>query len=103
MKLNTHQIESAHRAISKVKSIDKDIEWLGRDAPDKVADHGKSVRTYLGQNRMGHFTDDHLGEVVLCAVINALLDMRTEAISSAGDLVEFPDAPCPRQGVQPQS
>lgn len=102
MKLNQNQIRSAHQAVERVKSIDDTISWLGRDAPDKVAEHGKKARDIFGRNRMSHFLDSHLGEVILCAVINALLEKRGQEIATAADVVEFPDPPCPRQTVQPQ-
>ena len=100
MKMTAHQIETAKRALDRVKGIDDDIRWLGKDAPDKVGEFGAKMRNFLGQNRMGKFTNDELGEVLIIAVINRLLDKRAETVAEANDLVDFPLPPCPRQATQ---
>lgn len=92
-KLQAHQIEAAHQALSKVKSIDEAIAWWGRATSDDMERLGDKLRGPFAPTPMAHFTDARLGELVNRAVINALLDMRAEAIAGSGDLVEFPDVP----------
>lgn len=100
MKMTPGQIRDAYTAVERVKSIDANIEWLGKDAPDRVTHYGEKIRHLFGQNRMGNFTDCELGETVLCAVINRLLEKREQEVAGARDVVDFPHAPCPRQVVQ---
>ena len=99
-KLPPHAIEKAQSNLNYVKLIDESITWLGKDAPDKVAAHGKAVRAQLGTNRLTQFLDDQLGEILLCAVINALLDRRADIVNGPPDFVEYPAPPCPRQTHQ---
>ena len=98
-KLQAHQIEAAHQALSKVKSIDEAIAWWGRATLDDMKCLGDKLRGPFAPTPMAHFTDARLGEVVNRAVINALLAMRAEAIANSGELVEFPDAPYPQQPI----
>lgn len=99
-RLTVTQLEEAGQVMARVRQIDAAIEWLGRDAPDKVEGHGKALRLQLGRNRLPIFTDDKLGEIALCAVINAMLDERARLASLVEEVVKLPDPPCPRQVVQ---
>lgn len=103
MAFTPEDIRKAAELVQRVKSIDDTIRWLGQDAPDSVKDHGAKVRDIFGRNRMSYFTDSQLGEVVLCAVINALLDRRAASVSGIQETVEFPEPPCPRQRPQEQN
>lgn len=102
MKLTAETIMKTARALDRVKSIDDDIEALGRGAENKVADLGRAARAALGRTVTGHLSNDRLGEILLCGAINALLDIRADRVAEHGDTVDFPPAPCPRQIVQAQ-
>lgn len=103
MPLEPHEIKAAHEAVETVKTIDLTIEWLGRNAPEELKKHGEKVRDIFGRNRLSQFTNEHLGEVVLCAVVNALLLSRREYVERANDIVKFPEPPCPVQVAQSES
>ncbi len=102
-KLQPHDIKAACENIDRVKSIDGYIEYLGQHGPDNVDRYGEKVRHIIGQNIMGQFTDEHLGEVVLCAVVNALLDMRLQCVEDIDGIVDVSDPPCVRQVPSLQS
>lgn len=103
MKLQPDQIRRAAQAVDHVKSIDNDIERLGSNAPDRLPEYGDKIRHLVGRNIMGHFTDSELGEVVFCAIVNQLLDKRSQAVAENSDLIDFPEPPCPKQVVQSAS
>ena len=99
MKLQEHQIKAAAEALDRVREIDRTICRLGEVASDRAAEWGERTRNIFGRNLLTQFRNDVLGEIVLCAVINALLKKRAEVMGDHGDVVEFPDAPCPRPSI----
>ena len=101
MKLTPEDIRAAHRALETVQSIDNDITALGRADTANLNALGKKVREVVGRNLTGHFTDERLGSVVHCAMVNELLRKRQDVASSASDLMEFPAPPC--EPIAPQT
>ena len=99
MKLSPQALTRAHDAVRRVESIDSDIKALGRNAPDKIKDYGEKTKSFMGRMFLGNFTDEHLGETVLCAVVNELLAMRKKTVDENSDIVDFSEPPCVTQIV----
>jgi len=97
MKFDPHAIKAAATAVDRVKSIDVTIETMGRRFAESSCIYGEKIRNAFGRNILNQLTDEHLGNVVFCSIINALLADRESVINGYGDIVEFPDAPCPEQ------
>jgi hypothetical protein len=100
MKLQPHQIEKAHQALERIRTIDTSLEWFVKHSETKPSEYGEKVRNMLGSNLMRDFTNQQLGEVVLCAVMNGLLKKREEIVAGHKDLMDFPDPPCSEQNAK---
>ncbi len=97
-KLSATQVNEAKNAVDRVQGIDKTVEWIGGRVEEESEAWGEKVkRDIFGQNCLTQFTHAQLGELVFCAVINALLFKRQMCINNHQDVVEFPDQPCPIQ------
>ena len=103
MKLSPQALTRAHDAVRRVESIDSNIKSLRRNAPDKYKDYGEKTRFTTGRVLLGDFTDEHLGETVLCVIVNELLAMRKRAVDENSDIVDFDGPPCTTQIVQPDT
>jgi hypothetical protein len=99
MMLEPHQIQKAAHAVEAVASIDKLIEWLGRDVDTDAGTWGCGIRKVLGQNRMSKLTNERIGHIAFTGIINELLREREMLVAEYGDVVRFPDAPCPVQEI----
>lgn len=99
IKVSQRDIELAAQAIRRVAEIDKTIEWIVRDLEDTAGHWGSGVRDAFGRNRLSQMTNEQLGQMTFCAVINALLALRSELIEEWGELVEFSDPPCKVQNM----
>lgn len=97
MKIEIEMLRRASSAADKIKSIDSTIKDMGNVIESNAQHYGERVRNIFGSNRLSQLTDSHLGEVVFCAIVNALLDERAGLVSEFADLVEFPKPPCVRQ------
>lgn len=97
MKLEIEVIRRAASAADRIKDIDSTIRRMGESIENNAAKYGDSVRRIVGCNLLSQFTDSHLGEVVFCAIVNALLDERASIVVEFSDIVEFSPPPCPRQ------
>lgn len=95
--LAPYQIENASSAIRSVKSIDESIRNLCGRVESQADEWGSEVRSTLGRNIIGQFTNAHLGKIVFCAVVNALLQRRAETVAEHGDIVAFCEPPCIEQ------
>ncbi len=100
MQIEPREIKAAASALEAVESIDRSIEWMGHDIEANVESYGEKVRNIFGRNRLSHLDHKDLGQIVLCAIINALLKLRNEKADEHSGLVLFPDQPCPEQFPQ---
>ncbi|NDW00058.1 hypothetical protein [Salipiger sp. PrR002] len=101
--MTPEQVQALARSLSRIGEIDTSINKLGKllsDSPVLPDELGSKLRAIVGARVMPHFTDERLGQVILAAVINALLHERglIEAVAKGFALV--PDAPCPRQELE---
>ena len=97
MAINAIRIKQAAKAIDEVDSIDKLIEWLGKDVEKSATEWGDDVIDALGRNRMARIGRERAGLVVFCAIVNDLLREREMIVADHCDVVEFIDPPCPKQ------
>ncbi len=100
MQMEPHEIKAAALAVDRVKSIDETIASLGRDLEVNAENCGGKVRDVLGRNLLHHLGTEHVGQIVICGVINALLRMRNDTAQEHSGVVLFPDQPCPDQFPQ---
>jgi hypothetical protein len=99
--MTPEQIKKAHVAVSTVEEMDRAIVSLGGSLDQCPEKYGHAARHALGTSRVLRFTSERLGQVLLCALINDLLDRRT-ALTRAHPEVCFAAPPCPRQTVSPE-
>ena len=98
--LDPQEIKDAAAAVDQVRSIDQTIKSLGDRVEGKADEWGSEVRSVLGRNAVSQFTNEHMGQVVFCAIVNALLQLREDTTEPYGHIVSFPAPPCSEQ--QPQ-
>ncbi len=95
--LDTHQIKAAARAVDDVKSIDDTIKRMGEAIDCNAPEYGEALRKAIGRNLLSQFKDSDLGEIAFCGVVNALLRRRSGIVEAHGEVVQFPEPPCPVQ------
>lgn len=89
-KHSVEEVRIAANAIRAVKNIDDTIEGLTSQIDRGANTLGDKVRTEVGRNLLSQFTDDYIGEVVITALINALLKRRQNLVQESEHFVEFP-------------
>lgn len=94
--MTPEQVTRAHNAVRQIEEMDRAMVNLGDSLAKCPGKYGRDARHALGPNRLGKFADERLGKVLLCALINDLLDRR-EALVKAHPCVSFAAPPCPRQ------
>jgi hypothetical protein len=95
-----HDAETIRRAadaVKRVHDIDQTIRRIGQKAEGNLTEWGKSARDIFGQNLLSQMTHEHIGDLVFCAVVNGLLELRGQCVEEHKGVVDFPGAPCPRQ------
>ena len=103
MKLSPQALTRAHEAVRRVESIDSNIKSLRRNIHERTKDYDEKIRSAVERMLLGNFTDKHLGETVLCAVVNELLAMRKKTVDENSDIVDFSEPPCVAQIVRPDT
>ncbi|WP_371398877.1 hypothetical protein [Marinovum algicola] len=97
MSYSPEEIRRAATGAQRVQSIDETIERMGKGVDRIVAATGEATRREIGRNLLTQLTDEHVGQIVFCAVINALLRERARIVEQQKALVTFPGPPCPEQ------
>lgn len=96
-KLTRNELQRLDERLRRISSADSTIARIGENLGGKSEAYGEAVRLAIGRNLLSQFTNERLGQIVGCAVINALLEMRNECAEEIEDRVEVPCAPCPVQ------
>ena len=101
MTLYQEDVRRLHAACTQVGEIDQTVRRMSEKLENTDAMLGHETRLIIGRNLLTQFTDSDLGSIIFCAIENALLDRRERIVAAHGDMVTFPDPPCPRQTFNP--
>lgn len=101
-KITPETIKQAASAVDSVKRLDDEIEWIVTSSENEYTLWGDGVRNVIGSNRLSRLSQGRIGDVVYCAIVNALLDERGDLVDQWGEFVEFPAAPCERLVPNPK-
>ena len=91
-KMTALEINEYARSVQNVDSLDKTICNLLSRKDDAVPVYGHAARDAIGRNILTQFNDYELGNIILDAIIEALL-ARRRSIVGQNDMIEFPSEP----------
>lgn len=97
-RLRISEVKELTRKALRIQDLDDEVKNLFEmladpRGPDAVL--GEKIRSFIGQTKFTHFTNQSVSAIVLASLLNALLARRAKLAEEIGELIEVPAPPCP--------